>query len=565
MIMLLGIVAAVVILLAFTGLAMARLYQKATPELAIVKTGSGKGKAIINGGTVVIPIFHEVMRVGMKTLKIEVSQSGENAFITKDHRRVDIDTEFYIRVKPDEDSVMTAAQTLGAATREPKALLPFVEGKLVGSLRTAAATMDLLELHEERDKFVESVQSSVAADLEQNGLELESAAVTSLDQTPLEHLRETNVFDAEGMRAIAEITNQKKEERSLLDESTRVKIADQEKEAELQVIEAARVTEEARIEKEQQIAEKDAAAEAAVRKAQEESAREAEQARIAKERAVENDSIEKKRTIEEAEVARRKSVQLADYQAEQETAEASKAVSAKEAEAARAREEKVVAEEAVITSREKAEAERQKIVDVISAEKEAEVNAAAIRITAEVEKQAEEDRAEARRIMAQAQSDADKLEAEGIIARGDAEATAEAALVDAKNKLAQNIIDFELGKVTVNRMPDIIREIAKPADNIDSITVLQGNGLGTVATSGDGSSRSDNIMEDLYSAMRRNHVAMPIIEKMVNGLKPTDGDVSETIKGFMDIVGDLGNGHDIEGEASIIKDDFDDFSGQPSA
>jgi uncharacterized membrane protein YqiK len=106
----------IVCLFVFIGLIMARLYQRATRETSLVKTGSGGKKVIMDGGTVVIPFLHEVAKVNMKTLRLEVARLGEQSLITKDRMRVDVGVEFYVSVNATEDGISRAAQTLGDRT-----------------------------------------------------------------------------------------------------------------------------------------------------------------------------------------------------------------------------------------------------------------------------------------------------------------------------------------------------------------------------------------------------------------------------------------------------------------
>ena len=89
--------------------------------------------------------------------------------------RVDIGAEFYLRVKPDSSSIALAAQTLGSRTNNAGELRELIEAKFVDGLRSVAATMHLEELQEQRATFVKSVQEAVGADIQNNGLELESA------------------------------------------------------------------------------------------------------------------------------------------------------------------------------------------------------------------------------------------------------------------------------------------------------------------------------------------------------------------------------------------------------
>ena len=109
--------------------------------------------------------------------------------ITFDRMRVDIGVEFYVRVKPDLESIALAAQTLGERTLQSENLRELVEAKFVDALRGVAAQMTIIDLHEKRADFVQKVQNAVAGDLEQNGLELESVSLTALDQTSSEYLQ----------------------------------------------------------------------------------------------------------------------------------------------------------------------------------------------------------------------------------------------------------------------------------------------------------------------------------------------------------------------------------------
>jgi len=56
------------------GLVMGRLYRRATREVSLVKTGAGGKKVIMDGGTIVVPLLHEISPVNMKTLRLEVAR-----------------------------------------------------------------------------------------------------------------------------------------------------------------------------------------------------------------------------------------------------------------------------------------------------------------------------------------------------------------------------------------------------------------------------------------------------------------------------------------------------------
>jgi uncharacterized membrane protein YqiK len=87
------------------GIAFARLYRRASKEIGFVRTGFGGEKVVINGGAVVLPVFHETMPVNMNTVRLAVERKNTDALITSDRMRIDVKAEFYVRV------VVTARET----------------------------------------------------------------------------------------------------------------------------------------------------------------------------------------------------------------------------------------------------------------------------------------------------------------------------------------------------------------------------------------------------------------------------------------------------------------------
>ena len=74
----------------------------------------------MNGGAFVLPIVREVIPVNMNTLRLEVSRGRERALITKDRMRVDVTSEFYVRVQAEPDAIAAAAQTSASARCSPR-------------------------------------------------------------------------------------------------------------------------------------------------------------------------------------------------------------------------------------------------------------------------------------------------------------------------------------------------------------------------------------------------------------------------------------------------------------
>ncbi|MEE4345241.1 MAG: flotillin family protein, partial [Paracoccaceae bacterium] len=189
-------------------------YQRATNEVALVKTGIGGRRVIIDGGTLALPYFHEITRVNMQTIRMTVARTGEAALITKDRLRVDVGADFYVSVTPQADAITRAAQTLGKRLFQPDQLRGLIDGMMIDALRSVAARMTMDELHENRAQFVREVRESLAEAMANYGLQLDSVSLTGLDQTPFSALDENNAFNAVGMRKLAEVIAKSKKERA---------------------------------------------------------------------------------------------------------------------------------------------------------------------------------------------------------------------------------------------------------------------------------------------------------------------------------------------------------------
>lgn len=429
--------AAGVLLVAFLaiGLIFARLYRRSSKEVSFVRTGFGGQKVIMNGGALVFPVLHEIIPVNMNTLRLEVRRHHEQALITKDRMRVDVQAEFYVRVQPTSESIANAAQTLGKRTMAPNDLKELVEGKFVDALRAVAAEMTMEELHEQRVNFVQRVQAAVSEDILKNGLELESVSLTGLDQTNKEYFNPDNAFDAEGLTKLTQEIEERRKKRNDIEQETEVQIARKNLEARQQQLAIDRDVEYARLEQEREVQIRSAEQAAQIARERAEREREAEQAKIAanqqvresgisadqavaereidKARLVEQREIEKRQAIEAADVERAKQIALAEQVRDIAVAEKSREKSEADAKADEARAIAAKAAEEVTTARDTEIANREKEIQLIEARQAAEKEAIAIQVAAQAEKVAAADRAEAIRIAAEADAQKERIAAEG--------------------------------------------------------------------------------------------------------------------------------------------------------
>ncbi|MGI9449812.1 MAG: flotillin family protein [Geminicoccaceae bacterium] len=532
-----------IILVAFLaiGLIFSRLYTRASKEVSFVRMGMGGQLVVMNGGAAVFPVLHEIISVNMNTLRLEVRRANEQALITRDRMRVDVLAEFYVRVQPTAEAIANAAQTLGRRTMQPEALKELVEGKFVDALRAVAAEMTMEELHEQRVEFVQKVQRAVSEDLLKNGLELESVSLTGLDQTNREYFNPDNAFDAAGLTKLTQEIEDRRKHRNDIEQDTRVAVEQKNLEAEQLRLTLARDQEYAQLEQAREIEVRRAAQKSNIAKEQAARQQEAEEAgitanqsvqlaQILSSREVDQQNIEKERLVRERDIERERAIEVAQQEKTIVIAEKSKQQSEAQAEADRAKADAVKAEELVATVRETEKSERQKQIELIEARKVAEREAIAIQARAAAEKAAAEDDADAIRTLAEADAQKARIGAEGEAQaetlRADAaerryavEAVGRAALNDADNRLSDEIVQMKLRLALIEQMRDIVKESVKPMENIDSIKILQMDGLGNGAGNGhngaaNGASPSDQIVQ---SALKYRAQA-PLIDALLSEL-----------------------------------------------
>lgn len=526
------IVAAIVVI----GIIMTSLYTRATRDKAYVRTGLGGKKVVLDGGSVILPIFHSYSWVSLSTLRLEVKRAENESLITKDRMRADITAEFYVRVKPDAENIALAAQTLGDRTNDADALKALVEAKFVDGLRSVAATMSLRDLQEQRAEFVKSVQAAVAHDLQSNGLELESVSLTRLDQTDIKHFNPNNSFDAEGLTALTKITEERKRERNQIVRDNEVEIATKDREASLRRLTIEREQRDAELTQERDIANKTAETRAEAAKAEQLARLSEETSRLETDRGIaereaqarqarESARIEAERGIAEREAEARKITETARIDAAIAVANKTEEEQAARARADAAKAAAITAEEQVTTARDVEIAERAKRIAVIDARKEAEQEATAITVKAEAERQAAENLAAALKIQAQAEAEAAKVKATGVIELGEAQARAERAKNEARNALATSIIDFELAKARVDIVPAALEQAMKPIEKISDIRIFSAGGLAG-ALGGAQAGQAGSPVGDLASQLLSFSAQKPILDEILsqagfNGADPT--------------------------------------------
>jgi len=397
---------------------LAKWYRRTAANEALVRTGKGGRKVVIDGGIFQFPILHRIQAISLETMKLTVSRVGKEAFITSDSLRMDIEAEFYIRVEDKEEDILRASRTLGDKSLNPESLRELEEGKLIGALRSVAATQTLRDLHEKRLEFADAVQETCMEDLMSNGLTLESVSITNLDQIDVQHLDpENNTFDAVGLMRITEVTEEQKRERNEVQRNAEVAIKEKDVDAQKQQLKLEQDQALAEAEQKRQVASHAAEQEAATAKVKAEQERLVQEAEIERDRGIEEARIQSELAVETAGIEKQMDIERKEKEREK------------------------VETDRLEATRELEMAQAQKDMDV-----------AIVKANAELE---------ANKILAQAEQE----KAEGT-----------KAAVEAKNVAEPKILSQEIVLSLIQAAPQIAEQLMKPAEKIDSIRVLDFGG-----------------------------------------------------------------------------------------
>ena len=435
-------------------------YIKVPQGTALIINNLNATPRISFTGALVLPVIHkkEFMRISLLSLTID--RRGKEGLICRDNLRADITVAFYLKVNKSAEDVLNVAQNIGVErASDIEVVNELLNAKLSEALKTVGKQFELHKLFEERQNFRDRIVDVIGKDL--NGYTLEDVAIDYLEQTPKSALDPDNIFDAEGIRKITEITaahnivtNEAERNEELAIKKKNVET----KEASL-ALERQQADAEARQQREIETIRAREAAE--ILKVQEEERLKAEQARILTQQEIEIREENRLREVEVAQqnrtravviemekvsrakelevVAREREVELMRIEKEKALEEERKLIANVIRERVAVEKTVAIEEERIKEVREISEAERIKQVLILEAEADAQKNLVSQVKKAEADKESAIFRAEEITTRAQADQEAavKQAEAKKRLAEGlEAEAAA-LGLAEAQVRIAQ--------------------------------------------------------------------------------------------------------------------------------
>ncbi len=453
-----------------------RYYAKASLDTALVRTGLGGCRVVTDGGCLSLPILHRVQKVFMGALTLRVSRDGQDAVLTRDQMRADIAFEFELRVAPTQEGIAAAARTLGSRiVRDGDVIGDVLTGPMVDAIQRASAARTLEEVHLDRSAYSDDVAEAVESQVAKLGLTLVSASLVAVDQNDLGQWNENNAFNAQGMRRLAALVADQRKERVRIETEAEVAVRESRLAQHRRQLELQREEREAEIAQQEHLARLEADAKSREDRARDDAALASETTRIENERRAKAIQVESDEALRKAEMAAilaleedkiANEIQIARKRAE----EAEARVVEEEARA-----KVVLAAESVQARKERAVAEREREIARLKQEKDLELEGA--RVQRDVETLLEKARADAT---------VKTREGEAERARMEAEATGRMALNEAENTLGDAVINMRLEERRLDRLPEIMTQMMKPVEKIDSIRINQISGAGDPGSGVDG-------------------------------------------------------------------------------
>lgn len=453
-----------------------RFYVKASLETALVRTGKGGRKVLTDGGCIALPILHQVQRVSMQTAAATVSRSGREAVLTADQLRADIVMEFEIRVAPDDASIATAAQVLGhRIARSGDVFAEVLTGSLVNAVQSAGATRSLSDIHLNRSEYISDVSGMVAEHAERLGLTLVSASLVSVDQSDLSHRDENNAFDARGMRRLAELVADERKARVEIETTTEIAVRERLLAQSKRQIELRSAEREAEIAQQEHLARLEAEAESRSAQARSEAHSASEAARIEQERETKAAQVRSDESLRKTEMDALTALEEAKISNDIKLARARAGEAKAKAEEEEARALVILAAEHVQAQKERAVTEREREISHMKQARDIELEDARVK-------------SDVSTLLARAQAEAAAKTANANAERAsmEADAAGRAALNAAENTLSDAVIRMRIEERKLDRMPEIMTQMMKPVEKIESIRINQIGGMGGGGTDGAG-------------------------------------------------------------------------------
>lgn len=196
-----GLVAALLILLLFMLIYLTSRYRRCPSNRVLVIYGKGTGgaaKAIHGGGTFVIPLFQDYAYLSLEPMSIDIELTGA---LSKKNIRVNVPSTFTIGISTEAAVMQNAAIRLLGLNEQQVATQ--ARDIILGQMRLVIATLEIEQINQDREMFLDLVNKNVGTELSKIGLEVINVNIRDITD-------ESGYIEAIGQNAAAEAVNRAK-------------------------------------------------------------------------------------------------------------------------------------------------------------------------------------------------------------------------------------------------------------------------------------------------------------------------------------------------------------------
>ncbi len=218
-----------VILFVSTVVFLASRYKRCPSDKVLVifgRVGEGKSAHCIHGGGVLVwPLIQDYAYLRLTPMTISIPL--QNA-LSMQNIRINVPSTFTVGISTEEGIMNNAAERLLYLNQ--KAIEEMAKEIIFGQLRLTVASLTIEQINQDRERFLESIRSNVAPELNKIGLYLINVNITDITD-------ESDYIESIGKKAAAEAINQAKIDVSRQDKTGSIGEAEANREKEIKVAE----------------------------------------------------------------------------------------------------------------------------------------------------------------------------------------------------------------------------------------------------------------------------------------------------------------------------------------
>jgi flotillin len=163
-------------------------------------SGNKTAKCVHGGGVLVLPLIQDYSVLSLEPMTIDIDLRGA---LSKKNIRVAVPSTFTIGISTDEKIMYNAAERILGIEKDM--LINQASDIILGQLRLVIATLSIEEINQDREKFLDLINSNVNIELNKIGLEVINVNVRDIKD-------ESGYIEAIGKKAAAEAINKAKVE-----------------------------------------------------------------------------------------------------------------------------------------------------------------------------------------------------------------------------------------------------------------------------------------------------------------------------------------------------------------